>query len=52
MRISLGHVDDYDDSVATFARQLGLGSVQLHTPTNLPGVDGYWSLPELRQLRD
>lgn len=52
MRISLGHVDDYDDSVATFARQLGVNSVQLHTPTNLPGVDGYWSLPELRQLRD
>lgn len=52
MHISLGHVDDYDDSVATFARQLGLSSVQLHTPTNLPGVDGHWSLPELQRLRD
>src|SRR5665647_2813491 len=52
MHISLGHVDEYDDSVATFAHQLGLSSVQLHTPTNLPGVDGFWSLPELQRLRD
>jgi mannonate dehydratase len=51
MRISLGHIDEYDDSVATFAHQLGLGSVQLHTPSNLPGLDGYWSFQELQDLR-
>ncbi|HEX8497437.1 MAG TPA: mannonate dehydratase [Actinomycetales bacterium] len=51
MRISLGHVDEYDDRVATFAHQLGLSSVQLHTPSNLPGVDGYWSVAELQALK-
>jgi mannonate dehydratase len=52
MRISLGHIDQFDQSVAAFAHQLGLHSVQLHTPSNLPGVDGYWSVPELQALRD
>ena len=52
MRISLGHVDEYDDTVAAFAHQLGLSSVQLHTPSNLPGVEGYWSVAELQALRD
>lgn len=51
MRISLGHIDEYDDSVATFAHQLGLGSVQLHTPSNLPGIDGHWGVQELADLR-
>lgn len=52
MRVSLGHIDFYDDRVATFAKQLGLRSVQLHTPNLLPGADGYWSLEELTALRD
>jgi mannonate dehydratase len=51
IRISLGHVDLYDDRVATFAHQLGLSGVQLHTPNLLPGEDGYWSLGELQALR-
>jgi mannonate dehydratase len=52
MRISLGHIDEFNRDVATFAHQLGLRSVQLHTPSNLPGGDGYWSLAELQALRD
>lgn len=52
IRLSLGHVDEYDDTVATFAHQLGLRSVQLHTPTALPGRGGFWSIEELRALRD
>lgn len=52
VRISLGHIDTYDDRTAAFAHQLGLGSVQLHTPSNLPCENGYWSLAELRELRD
>ncbi|GAA3134351.1 D-mannonate dehydratase [Kribbella aluminosa] len=52
IRISLGHIDTYDARVATFAHQLGLSGVQLHTPDLLPGVDGFWSLPELRALRE
>jgi mannonate dehydratase len=52
MRIVMGHVDDYDQTVAQYARQLGLGGVQLHTPSNLAGADGYWTLAELRGLRE
>jgi mannonate dehydratase len=52
IRLSLGHVDEYDGQVATFAHQLGLKGVQLHTPNLLPGQEGYWSLTELRSLRD
>ena len=52
MRISMGHVDEYDDRVAAFAKQLGLGSVQLHAPSNLSGANGYWALDELQALRD
>jgi mannonate dehydratase len=51
IRISLGHIDEYDDTVGTFAQQLGLRSVQFHTPSNLPGVDGYWSVAELAALK-
>lgn len=52
MRIAMGHVDDYDDTVATFARQLGLRSVQLHCPSNLSSTDAdYWPLAELTALR-
>lgn len=52
MRISLGHVDSYDDNIASFAHQLGLSTVQLHNPDNLRGDDGYWSVDELAALRD
>lgn len=51
MRLSLGHVDEYDERVATFAHQLGLRGVQFHTPKMLTGQDGYWSLDELQALR-
>ncbi|MFB6711019.1 MULTISPECIES: mannonate dehydratase [unclassified Streptomyces] len=52
IRLSLGHIDTYDARVATFAHQLGLTGVQFHTPDLLPGADGFWSLTELRDLRD
>lgn len=52
MRLAMGHVDQYDDDVAAFARQLGLGSVQLHDPTNLSSPDGYWPTEELAALRE
>jgi len=41
LRITLGHIDEYDDRVAAFARQLGLRGVQFHTPTLLAGEHGY-----------
>ncbi len=34
MRLTLGHIDELDDSVLAFARQLGLGGVQLHLASN------------------
>jgi mannonate dehydratase len=52
VRIALGHIDEYDGRVAAFAHQLGLNSIQLHTPSNLPGVEGYWSVQELQELVD
>jgi mannonate dehydratase len=51
IRLSLGHVDEYDDRVAAFAQQLGLTSVQFHTPNLLRGEDGYYGLDELKALR-
>lgn len=52
IRLSLGHIDVYDDRTATFAHQLGLRGVQFHTPNLLPGEAGYWSVEELRALRE
>lgn len=52
IRLSLGHVDTYDEDVAAFAHQLGLPSVQLHNPSNLPSVDGVWTVTDLQALVD
>ncbi len=52
IRICLGHVDSYDDRVATFGAQLGLRSVQLHVPDNLPTAAGHWETADLRALRE
>lgn len=52
MRVALGHIDEYDERTAKFAHQLGLQSVQLHTPSNLVGAEGFWSAAELTALRE
>ena len=44
MRISLGHIDEYDDRVAAFARQLGLSERPVAQPDEPAGQHGYWSL--------
>jgi mannonate dehydratase len=51
IRLALGHLEGFDDTVATFAQQLGLTSVQFHTPSDLTGARGYWDLDELLDLR-
>lgn len=51
LRLSLGHIDFFDATVARFAHQLGLKSVQFHCPGNLPARDGFWSVEELAALR-
>ena len=50
IRLSMGHVDTYDENIAAFAHQLGLSGVQLHTPSNLSGRDGFYSVDELASL--
>ena len=51
IRLALGHIEELDDEVVTFAHQLGLESVHLHTPTNLDESAGHWRLEELAALR-
>ena len=51
IRISMGHMDEYNETVATFAKQLGLSTIQLHAPTNLPGHSGFWTVEELQALQ-
>lgn len=51
IRLALGHIDELDDTVVAFAQQLGLTSVQFHTPSNLSGERGYWEVDELVALR-
>jgi mannonate dehydratase len=51
IRISMGHVERLDGTIAAFARQLGIRGVQLHAPADLPGENGYWSIEELGALR-
>jgi mannonate dehydratase len=52
MRLALGHIEGFDDTVATFAQQLGLTSVQFHTPSDLAGERGFWGVDELVRLRE
>ncbi len=52
IRLALGHLEGFDDTVAAFARQLGLTSVQFHAPSDLPGDRGYWDVDELSRLRE
>jgi mannonate dehydratase len=52
IRLTLGHIEGFDDTVATFAQQLGLSSVQFHTPSDLRGENGYWDVDELVALRE
>jgi mannonate dehydratase len=52
MRLILGHVEGFDQTIATFAQQLGLTSIQFHTPSDLAGHLGFWDLDELIDLRE
>ena len=51
IRLALGHIEGFDGTIAAFAQQLGLTSVQFHTPSDLAGEHGYWGLDELLDLR-
>jgi mannonate dehydratase len=49
MRVALGQIPEPEDGFLLFARQLGLGGVQLNTP-RLPG-EHYWEYQDLLELR-
>ena len=51
MRLALGHIEGLDETIIAFAQQLGLASVQFHTPSDLAGERGFWEVDELRDLR-
>jgi mannonate dehydratase len=51
MRLTLGHVEGFDSTIAAFAQQLGLTSIQFHTPSDLSVDRGYWDVDELVALR-
>jgi len=50
LRVAIGQIRDIDESLAAYARQLGITSMQVNTP-NLLDAGGYWSLEELLRLR-
>jgi mannonate dehydratase len=52
MRLALGHVEAFDQTIAAFAQQLGLTGIQFHAPSDLAGRPGHWELDELIDLRD
>jgi mannonate dehydratase len=47
----MGHVDQYDEAVDAFTRQLGLTSIQFHAPSNLDVRHGYYRFDDLVALR-
>src|SRR4029078_4095405 len=52
MRLTLGHVEGFDDTVSAFARQLGLTAIHFHPPSDSSGAEGYWAVDELVRLRE
>jgi mannonate dehydratase len=50
IRLALGHIEELDDDVVTFAHQVGLTSIHLHRPANLSDGLGYWQADELIAL--
>lgn len=50
MRIALGQIREVTHETLTFARQLGISSVQFNTP-NLPAESGAWKLDDLMALK-
>ena len=50
LRVAMCQVQDVDESLAAWARQLGVTSVNITTAA-LPGEDGYWHTDDLVALR-
>ncbi len=50
LRLAVCQVQDVDESIAAFARQLGIGSINITTPT-IPCEEGFWKVNDLIELR-
>lgn len=50
IRIAVCQVQDIDDEIAAFARQLGVGSINVTTPL-IPMEAGWWTVDDLVSLR-
>lgn len=50
MRIAVCQVQEVDDSIAAFARQLGVTSINI-TTADVPAPNGYWETKDLVDLR-
>src|SRR5882672_6753446 len=51
MRVALGQFQELTHERLTFAKQIGVGSIQMNTPL-LPDEDGYWHYKDLKRLVD
>lgn len=50
LRIAVCQVQEVDESIAAFARQLGVTSINI-TTADIPSVDGYWKTDDLADLK-
>src|SRR5579859_2694499 len=51
MRVALGQFNELTHERLTFARQIGVNSVQMNTPL-LPEDNGYWEVEDLQRLTE
>lgn len=51
LRVAVCQVQDVDPSIAAFARQLGVTSINITTPM-IPCEEGYWKVADLVDLRE
>src|SRR5258708_22834224 len=51
MRVALGQFNELTHERLTFAKQIGVNSVQMNTPL-LPEDNGYWEVEDLRRLTE
>lgn len=51
LRAAICQVQDVDASIAAYARQLGVTSINITTP-RIPGEKGYWEVADLVDLRE
>lgn len=51
LRVAIGQIRSIDEPLSTYARQLGISSMQVNTP-DIPDAGGRWDEDDLRRLRE